>query len=1112
MARVFISHSSRDNEAAARMKTWLESQGFENAFLDKDKSTGIPPGADWEKTLYREVERSQAVVILQTPSWLASKWCFAEFTQARALGKTIFPVIETPSDGARISSDIQTLDLTGDREGELRRLSRELARIALDAQGGFTWEAHRAPFPGLLAFQGEDAAVFFGRDDDIRRLIERLEARRAQGGIKLIAVLGSSGSGKSSLLRAGVIPRLKRAGRNWVVVPPIRPRISPVDELARALAVSLGLGSNWRKLQSDLRGPNPGIALNDLGNDLRVKAGAAEAQILIPIDQAEELFGVADPDDAQRFLEILSHTLCENLPFLAVMALRSDFLGQLQSAAALTARFEQFSLGPMPLARIPQIIEGPAGVAGVHVEDAFVQQAAHDAETEDALPLLAFALRALLDRSPQKILTLDGYKALGDEKAGLSPLENAVRKAADEVLAEAKPDDKELAALREAFVPAMVRVNDQGEYVRRPARWDEMPAKSRALLERLAEARLLIMRQEGDARTVEAAHEALLRKWPLLRSWLDAAREFLIGKQQLEQDLRDWNQAAEADKASALLTGLKLNRARGWLVEYPNQLTQPERAFIRTSVQSVEAEESRKARTRRNVTRGSIAAAGVLAVVAGWALWENHKAQESEQQARAAQNAATQALQVSEKNYKLALDQAVGNLRVLEDYYDKGNLPTAILRTLIERSQATVLGLPEEGDPDDITVARIQILELISVMEVSVGDSKAIQTALQRNTLADRLKDKDPSNPQWKAIWATAHGGLGIMQYWLCDCVEGAQQARIAADATAQLIKDEPDDYNLHQSLLTDYETEGDALRALGDIDGADDAYHNLLQDSAAAVDRYQDKAWWLSELAYAKERLGDILLLRDNPTAAAQYYSEYSAIAQQLVTEHPQETEYLSGLVQSEQRTGDDWLARGDSAKARTAYSDYRTHALDLTTRDPENFRFRDFYTSAYQRLGAVELEDHNNDEALNAFRKYLELAEKMYNDYPSNNTALYDVSNAHLTIGDALVEQHDLPGALQEYMSSEDLATKLNETKCRNGTWQRLMAIAYQRVATTLEAQGRNQEALQRFSKCAAVPVKATVWAPANRWPRNPVVFCNEEIEKLRIAIPKGEAGPKD
>src|SRR5262249_5565799 len=157
------------------------------------------------------------------------------------------------------------------------------------------------------------------------------------------------GSGKSSLLRAGVIPRLKRAGRNWIVTPPIRPRLHPVDALALALAGASGPDADWRKLKDDLLRPDPARVLQDLASDLRAKAGAGEAQILIPIDQGEELFGVADAEEAKRFLEILSQALSESLPFMAVMAIRSDFLGQLQSAGALTARFEEFSLGPMPL-------------------------------------------------------------------------------------------------------------------------------------------------------------------------------------------------------------------------------------------------------------------------------------------------------------------------------------------------------------------------------------------------------------------------------------------------------------------------------------------------------------------------------------------------------------------------------------------------------------------------------------------------------------------------------------------------------------------------------------------------------------------------------------------
>ena len=421
----------------------------------------------------------------------------------------------------------------------------------------------------------------------------------------------------------------------------MRPRIHPVDELARALATASNPALDWAKLREDLSGADAARALDAFAGDLRVKAGASDAQILIPIDQAEELFGVADPDESRRFLEILSRALSEDLPFTAVMTMRSDFLGQLQSATALTARFEEFSLGPMPLTRVPQIIEGPARIAGLGVEDAFVRQAAGDAETEDALPLLAFALRELLNWPSNKPLTLERYQALGDEKAGLTPLENAVRQAAEDVLADAKPTKDETDALRDAFVPAMVRVNDQGEYVRRPARLDELPPKAQPLLERLAKARLLVLRQDGDARVVEVAHEALLRKWPLLRSWLDSAREFLIGKQQLEQELRDWDQAAEPDKAGALLVGLRLNRARGWLIEHPNQLSAQERAFIQASIDRDEAEKRSAERRRRNFTRGVIAVAVALALFSAGAVWEWLAARSSEQQAREARDLAT---------------------------------------------------------------------------------------------------------------------------------------------------------------------------------------------------------------------------------------------------------------------------------------------------------------------------------------------------------------------------------------------------------------------------------------------------------------------------------------
>jgi WD40 repeat protein len=305
-----------------------------------------------------------------------------------------------------------------------------------------------------------------------------------------------------------------------------------------------------------------------------------------------------------------------------------------------------------------------------------------------------------------RCLTLQAYKARGDQMAGLTPLENAVRKRADEVRVDARPTEDELTGLREAFVPAMVRVNDKGEYVRRPARMDTLPARSHPLLERLAKARLLIIRQEGELRLVEVAHEALLRKWPWLKEKLDAERVFLIGKQQLEQDLRDWQAAADQDKADALLTGLKLTRARVWLVEHPTRLTSEERAFIQASIEREEAERRSRERKQRNTTRAWIAAAMVLAVLFVWALWLWSKAQESERQARAALREARAALSgqiaaraqaLLDQNPRLSSLLAVEALNITQRAHDPPTVAAreALLRVLAN-SGGRVVGQLED--------------------------------------------------------------------------------------------------------------------------------------------------------------------------------------------------------------------------------------------------------------------------------------------------------------------------------------------------------------------------------------------------------------------------------
>ena len=442
-----------------------------------------------------------------------------------------------------------------------------------------------------------------------------------------MVLAGPSGSGKSSLLRAGVLPRLRRAGGDWLVVPPFRPQSDPCQQLAQALALAAGRGTDWddwdKKLQvgeSSKDSEELPRVLKEIAGDLRMSANLNEAQILLSIDQGEELFGGLAREEVERFFRIVSVAMGDDVPFLAVMTLRSEFLGRLQAEAkknSLTARFQVQSLGPMPVERIPEIIEGPAELAGLQVEKDFVNRVKKDAETEDALPLLADALRELYENYH---LTLPEYEALGDKTNGLSPLENIVCKRADDVLKKAQPPDEEKEALRDALLK-MVRI-EEGNYVRQAAGSDKLPPKAKRLLDKLVNARLLISREEEGEILLEVAHEALLRKWELLRDWLKKDQEFLIDRQELEKEYREWNNTPPSKQDQALRTGLKLQRAKAWLADphTEKQLNEDVRRFVQTSIDQAETQEQKERRIRFRVMAG-LSGLTALALAGGGIAW-----------------------------------------------------------------------------------------------------------------------------------------------------------------------------------------------------------------------------------------------------------------------------------------------------------------------------------------------------------------------------------------------------------------------------------------------------------------------------------------------------------
>lgn len=241
----------------------------------------------------------------------------------------------------------------------------------------------------------------------------------------------------------------------------------------------------------------------------------------------------------------------------------------------------------MPLDRVVKIIEGPATVAALTLEKGLSQRICEDVATAEALPLLAFALRELYERyGMERRLGLADYGKLGDASAGLNPIENAVRRRADDVLAILNPSDAEVAGLKQSFVPHLVRIRDSDTFVRQPALLAELPVAARRLIDAFVEARLLGRHAdagESNAVRIEVSHEALFKAWPLLAKWLNEERAFLAGKAQLGRFLEDWQAAPAQLKSAALLSGLNLARARQWLKTHRAGLSDAEVGFIQAS-------------------------------------------------------------------------------------------------------------------------------------------------------------------------------------------------------------------------------------------------------------------------------------------------------------------------------------------------------------------------------------------------------------------------------------------------------------------------------------------------------------------------------------------------
>ncbi|WP_039534388.1 protein kinase [Ruegeria sp. ANG-R] len=500
--------------------------------------------------------------------------------------------------GMAMDPEARFLDMISWRNAMNEALDRDRREAASEAVTEISESRVECPYKGLAAFQPEDSNYFFGREDLVKELVHRLQQSR------ILVLGGPSGSGKSSVLRAGLLPAVAAnaisGSENWRICV-FTPGRDPMTDLYFQL-----IGDNSHLTAQ--------LSLDDFiayPSAARRLATANEGELLICIDQFEELFTLVKRERRSKFIEALSAmTDPADSRVRIVLTIRADFYASCAEIPWLADRISenQFLVGPMTRPELRRAISEPAHAAGLHMDrsliDAIVDEAGREA---GSLPLVAHSLYETWSRRKGAVMSLDGYRQSGG-------VAGAISQTAETLFTDGFDQDQQ-EATRRLFL-RLVTPGEGTPDTRRLLPIDEVerdadPNTTRRVVEALTDARLLTL----DDKNVQIAHEALLRTWPRLKSWIEGSRDDLRMRQRIQHDAAEWE--GECREPDLLYRGTRLLAAEEWSTKNKNVLGALEREFLgeaREARSKAQAASSWRRRRRRRINQAAVAALALLAV------------------------------------------------------------------------------------------------------------------------------------------------------------------------------------------------------------------------------------------------------------------------------------------------------------------------------------------------------------------------------------------------------------------------------------------------------------------------------------------------------------------
>ena len=1026
----------------------------------------------------------------------------------------------------------QTYTSTDDFAQKVEDCLRQwLAQRGYLAQGP-VWDRvlHGSPFPGLAAFEADRGRVFFGRDMALGQATARLAEAERAGRAPFLLLIGASGSGKSSLLRAGLLPRLVLPGTipevdAWRVAV-LTPGAAPFAALADALFADAALGAELRAgtfrtremLARQMAG-DPEIALAPLRDALERVAVRRQgeagfdaprpARLALGIDQAERLFIEATPEMAAALAVLLAAMVRQRLATV-VMALRSDAYADFQGSEALVALREDgatLDLVPPSAAELEEIVTRPVAVC--HPALAFQEadgrslaaRLVADARGGDALPLLQVSLARLYAAEAGRG---DGVLRFAD----YSGMDAAVTETANEALGT-------LDAAARAELPALVAglVSDVSTDPRTGAAapvvaaldrrgFETGPARA-ALVEAFVAKRLLTAEGDGARPLVRPVHEALLRIWPQAVAIVAETASLIRVRHTLMPLVRSWSEADAAAKPTHLdLSPALLDGAQGLLARFGADLPADMRAFIAEAaaadaarrdrerqeqerrIRDAEALAAARRRTARRTLAG-LAAALVLAVLAGW---EWH---EAGQQRDRAQRSLTLATQTANS---LVFDLA-------DKFSYVVGVPVATVKDILDRAR----GLQDQLLASGETAPALRASQADALVETSrtlrtLGDTNsALATAKQAQGVAQSLLTTDPDNAAFQHGLALADAAIGDALRVQGDMAGALTSFRASSAIYVKLFK--ADNYDYAGDFLNVFLGQAQTYGMKGDLASELMYYQDALKLAQDYSQENPGNAHWQLTAAMLQQEVGDVIRSQgDLPTALTHYEADL-AISKHVVEADPANADAQGDVAVANERIGDVQAAQGSQPAALASYQASFAISDALARMDPGNtFRQRNAaYTRS--RIATIQLSQGDVPAALASYEAVRAIRDRLARTDPSNTGFQSDLSDSLRDIGNAQRIQGDLPAALASYQASAAISSRLAATDPANGAWQQELATSEAGLGDVQAAQHDLTAALASYQAALAIGIKMAGLDVTNADRQHELANLHENVGRVRF-----------